>query len=352
METGNGRSGAEESTKEAVAEFITAAQEQQRVADLEARKQWGARWGVDPGSRPHRLSHWALSNLDQCDYRYYLVNVLGVQLLAKPLPLALGDAFDQGFNTWMRSGSLDDGLRTFREAWATLQAQVDWSEAQWDAPTWETIGTNMYNRLQPLLRDSEPYAVQHRFDHAPITNPDTGETLQGFVMTGKLDFCDKVAPPETAERFHVLTDLKTCKALTPEAMEYIHTRMSLQLAMYAYMAQYDELLRDLPGIGQIVSFLEAQKLKGKPTSSPGVKRTWADTGPDTFRELFHLCRGYASRILSNQAQEDAGAPAHQAWPRNLGGCIGKYGPCEMLRLCRPELFEGDPVANYTLRGAT
>lgn len=336
---------------EAAAEFIAAAREQQAVADLEARKQWGARWGKDPGMRPHRLSHWALSNLDQCDFRYYLVNILGVQLVAKPLPLALGDAFDQGFNTWMRSGSLDDGMRTFRDAWATLSTQVDWAEAQWDAPTWQTIATNMYLRLQPLLRDTVPFAVQHYFDHAPIKNPDTGEVLQGFVMTGKLDLCEETEVPGAVGKFHVLTDLKTCASLTPDAQEYLKTRVSLQLAMYAYMAQTDELLRDLPGIGQIVSFLEAQKLKTAPKSGPGVKRIWADTAPDTFRELFHLCRGYAARILSNQGQEDLGAPAHQAWPRNLGGCMGKYGPCEMLRLCRPELFEGDPTEHYMLRGA-
>lgn len=340
--------------RESATEFIHAARERQAVLDLEARKQWGARWGVDPGVRPHRLSNWALGNLDQCDFRYYLANVLGVEPASKALALVFGSAVDAGFTAWMRPdgpGSMDDGLRAFRETWADTHQQIDWEQAQWDPATWESIGTKMLLRLQEPLRDVVPFAVQHTLDHAPIVNPATGEALQGFVVSGRIDMVDESTPPGATGTYHVITDLKTTASLTPDDQAYLVTRVSLQLTMYAYAAQHDSLLRDQLGIGQVVSYLQAQKLKTAPKTGTGVKRTWADLAPDAFTELYHLLRIYASRILTNQAAEQAGAEPWHAWPRNMGGCIGKYGPCDFLRLCRPELFEGDPVERFRLRGA-
>lgn len=336
-----------------VNEYLVAAEKAVQLRQLSKRKSYGQRHGVDPGIEPVMLSPTRIGQVDTCTFSYLLSKVLGVRPIQTKAALAFGGAVDDGFSALLKSGfQHEDGLRAFRASWAKKKTDgIEYptpSAFAWTPGDFDVAGERMMLNLCEACGDLQPVAgtVQHWLPHTPIVDPISGAKLSGFVLGGKLDFADLVTEKTGRERV-ALTDLKTVGSATPAADELVHTRLSVQLTIYAYCAKSDPELEALPGIGELVSYLEAVKQKprkdGKPNEGKAVQRLQADLAPSAFVELFYLARAAAQKILDAEQARQDGADFWQAYPRNFGSCMGQYGPCDFLKLCRPELFV-EPIA--------
>ncbi len=346
-------------SKADIAAYIREAYHEAQLRAHESAVRWAKKHGVQPQEKPRTLSQWAMGLLRDCPHKYFLAQIVGIRTILKGAGLAFGSAIDEAVEARLSvNGNLQKAQEAFRVKWAEEEPGVEYPE-DWTAADFQAAGQNLVNLMEPHLDKMQPLHVQRWLQWTPILDPITGLDLVGYVFSGKIDVVDLVQLDGMEEPAACITDAKALVQVTKPADHYLNTRLSLQLALYAYCAKRDEMLMDLPGIGRLVGYFEGQRKKvpkppkvlksgalskAKPAEPPIVQRTFADVGQAEFDEVLLIAGNYVRQIAEYKRREAAELPLEIAWPRNMVACgRDSYGrPCEYRPLCRGHLYGEHP----------
>jgi hypothetical protein len=346
-----------------VYEFLVEAWNYRHEQDKASALRWAKRHGVQPQDKPRTLSQWAMGLLLECPHKYLLAQLLKIRTKAGKPSLMFGTAIDAGVNERLGiNGNLKRAHTAFQDSWDEQVEAVGGLltlPQDWTVGDYRLAGAALLDAAEPTLDKIRPVHTQHWLDWAPIVDPRTNKPRDGFMLSGKLDVLDMVQHEGMDEPWACITDTKALTTLTKPEDHYLVTRLSLQLVGYAYASQQDQLLRELPGIGRLVGYLEGQRKKppappklkkdgtpskAKPAAPPKVQRTFADVGPQEFQELLLFASHLVDQVERGLRLEAEGHPLDVAWPRNMAACNrDAYGqPCDFRPLCRAKLYGSHP----------
>lgn len=277
------------------------------------------------------VSDWSLAQIERCPFLFRAAKELNIGPTATNPNLAYGKAVHDAFEVLAKGGDEEKATKAFADRWNRYRG-IDFTGRKFAFADFEAMGAKSVTALSRELDGSEiiPESVEHWFDHAPIKNPITGETLADFKFAGRCD----LARTKPGDPGIPIEDLKTAASKTNPKMMGPALALNGQMDIYAWLAQNDSLLGEYD-LGKYVGRIEVNKAKGAVLA---VRFPLREVTQEDIARLYYRVRDAVMRILTYRAQEEAGVPIEQAWPRNSSACEGKYGLCDLAPFCFPHLF--------------
>jgi len=302
-------------------------------AKAERRRKFAIKEARDLGVAPEfydTVSDWSLGQVERCPYLFRVGKELNIGPIATDPNRSYGKAVHGAFEVLAKGGDEEAATKAFANIWNGYKG-LNFEGKQHDFDDLKAMGPKSVTVLARELDGSEiiPESVEHWFDHAPITNPITGDTLADFKFAGRCD----LARTKAGDPGAVIEDLKTTGRKTSEKMRVPTVALNGQMDIYAWLAQNDSLLGEYD-LGKYVGRIEVNKAK----SVLAVRFPVREVTKEDIARLYYRVRDAIMRILTYRAQEEAGVPIEQAWPRNSSACDGKYGMCDLAPFCFPHLF--------------
>ena len=321
-------------TEGPIADLISEGREY-RKGKIEGARRRAIREAKELGVEPkfvEAVTPWAMGLLNECPFLYRILRDFNIAPTAVDPNRGYGDAVHVGAEVLARGGSHADAVKAFGKRWDEIARRANFDGKKYTADELKAMGPKALEGVKREFDSSFilPESVEHWFDWLPIVDPLTGEEIAGFAFSGR---CDLIRSRDEDDGF-VVTDLKNLAAIPGEPIRKLTSASNYQLTMYVEMAQADSLFAeyDVTGATQIIA--NKAKREIKVITLPVHYST-----PEDARALFYSARDAIMRILTYRAQEDDGVPLEHAWPRNFNACIGKFGPCDLVKLCHPHLFE-------------
>lgn len=186
-----------------------------------------------------RLTHSQLQTLKTCPRKHYLSYVCGLRPVLKSTPLNFGSAFHEGLDARARGATraeaanvaLNNYMRAFT-VYEQLASESDLEQFWVDHEILRQLFWCYMNRWDCLDKTYKVLASELSFS-VPIANPATGETVDGFVLAGKIDKIIELPDGEV-----VIVEHKTTSSDIDFSNDYFaRLRIDLQVSVYILAAR-------------------------------------------------------------------------------------------------------------------